>query len=129
MFLKLPIIGSAKPPKTELTNPRLEKTESPSETSGSDELNEGSTKTSTKISEKQEILSREELQELSKNPDHEAGDNAVSGKALKFTEIPKPLQDFLIKNLRINTSELQNKMIITVNPPKHKTPKLPSLII
>jgi hypothetical protein len=113
MFLKLPIIGSAKPPKTELTNPRLEKTESPSETSGSDELNEGSTKTSTKISEKQEILSREELQELSKNPDHEAGDNAVSGKALKFTEIPKPLQDFLIKNLRINTSELQNKMIIT----------------
>ncbi len=94
MFLKLPIIGSDKPSKPELANHSLGKTESPSETSGLDKLNEGSTKTPTKISEKQEILSRKELEKLSKSPDHEAGDNAVSGKALKFTEIPKPLQDF-----------------------------------
>jgi hypothetical protein len=109
MFLELPFRGSAKPPKTELTNPRSGKTE-PSGASGPQK---GSTKAPTEASEGQEILSREQLKELSENPDHEAGDNAVSGKALKFTEIPKPLQDFLIKNLGINTPELQDQMIIT----------------
>jgi hypothetical protein len=109
MFLKLPIIGSDKPSKPKLANHSLGETGSPSETSGSDKLNEGSTKTS----EGQKTLSREQLKELSEKPNHEAGDKDVSGKALKFTEIPKPLQDFLIKNLGINTPELQNQMIIT----------------
>ncbi len=59
------------------------------------------------------FCSREQLKELSKNPDHEAGAKAVSDAVLKFTGIPKPLQDFLIKNLGINTPELQNKTIIT----------------
>jgi hypothetical protein len=113
MFLKLPLIGSNKPSKPKLANHSLGETESPSETSGSDKLNEGSTKTPTKTSEGQKTLSREQLKELSEKPNHEAGDNAVSGKAFKFTEIPKPLQDFFIKNLGINTPELQNQMIIT----------------
>jgi hypothetical protein len=113
MFLKLPIIGSDKPSKPKLANHSLGETGSPSETSGSDKLNEGSTKTPTKTSEGQKTLSREQLKELSEKPNHEAGDKDVSGKALKFTEIPKPLQDFFIKNLGINTPELQNQMIIT----------------
>lgn len=66
------------------------------------------------------FCSREQLKELSENPDHEAGDKAVSDNVLKFTEIPKPLQDFLIKNLGINTPELQNQMI-TTEPSKINT--------
>ena len=113
MFLKLPIIGSDKPSKPKLANHSLGETESPSETSGSDKLNEGSTKTPTKTSEGQKTLSREQLKELSEKPNHEAGAKAVSDAVLKFTEIPKPLQDFFIKNLGINTPELQNQIIIT----------------
>ena len=113
MFLKLPSKGSASPPKTELLNSMSGKTNSSSEISGSDKLNEGSTKTPTKTSEGQKTLSREQLKELSEKPNHDAGDKDVSGKALKFTEIPKPLQDFFIKNLGINTPELQNQIIIT----------------
>jgi hypothetical protein len=109
MFLKLPIKGSASPPKTELLNSMSGKTNSSSEASGSDKSKKGS----TKAREEQESTSRRELQELSKNPDHEAGAKAVSDAVLKFTEIPKPLQDFLIKNLGIKTPELQNQIIIT----------------
>jgi hypothetical protein len=105
MFLKLPIIGS---PKTESANPSSRKTESSNQVSGPDKLDEGSIK-----SEGQKTSSREELKALSKGIDHQAGDNAVSGKALKFTEIPKPLQDFLVKNLGVKTPELQKQMIIT----------------
>lgn len=109
MFLKLPSKGSASPPKTELLNSMSGKTNSSSEISGSDKSKKGS----TKAREEQESTSRRELQELSKNPDHEAGAKAVSDAVLKFTEIPKPLQDFFIKNLGINTPELQNQIIIT----------------
>ena len=109
MFLKLPIKGSASPPKTELLNSMSGKTNSSSEISGSDKSKKGS----TKARKEQESTSRRELQELSKNPDHEAGAKAVSDAVLKFTEIPKPLQDFFIKNLGINTPELQNQIIIT----------------
>ena len=108
MFLKLPIIGSDKPSKPELANHSLGKTEASSEISGSDKSN----KSSIKVPKEQKSSSREELEKLSTHPDPEAGDN-VSGKALKFTEIPKPLQDFLIKNLGVNNAELQNQMIIT----------------
>jgi hypothetical protein len=73
MFLKLPLIGSNKPSKPKLANHSLGETESPSETSGSDKLNEGSTKTPTKTSEGQKTLSREQLKELSEKPNHEAG--------------------------------------------------------
>jgi hypothetical protein len=114
MFLKLPFIGSGSPSKTESANLRFGKTE-PS--SGIDKSKKGSTEApteaSTKTSEGQETLSREQLKELSEKPNHEAGDNAVSGDALKFTEVPKPLEDFFIKNLGINTPDLQDQMIIT----------------
>lgn len=109
MFLKLPLIGSNKPSQPELLNSMSGKTNSSSEASGTDKSKKGS----TKAREEQETTSRKELENLSKNPDHEAGDKDVSGKALKFTEIPKPLQDFFIKNLGINTPELQNQMIVT----------------
>lgn len=113
MFLELPFRGSAKPPKTESANSRSGKTEPSGALGPQKGSRKAPTEASTKTSEGQEILSREQLKELSENPDHEAGGNAVSGDAVNFAGIPKPLQDFLIKNLGINTPELQNQMIIT----------------
>ncbi|MFM7457443.1 MAG: hypothetical protein ACKO3R_02100 [bacterium] len=117
MFLKLPFIGSAKLRETESTNYPPRETESSNNVSGPDQSKTGSTKAPTKASMKtsegQEITSRKELQELSKNPNHQAGDKAVSGDALKFTEMPQPLQYFLIKNLGVKNPELQKQMIIT----------------
>lgn len=114
MFLELPFKASAKRRETESANLSPRKAESSNnQVSGIDKSKTGSNETPTAVTKKKEITSREELQELSENPDYQAGDKAVSGDALKFTELPQPLQDFLIKNLGVSNPELQKQMIIT----------------